>query len=93
VRLTIRDRRQVTLSAEICRALGVGVGDTLEVEVDEGVVTMRSTRASGRDALAELRRTVAESGVSEAELLESGRQIRKKVFRERYPQLAEKYGV
>ncbi len=40
-----------------------------------------------------LRRAIRESGVTEEDLLESGRQVREELFRERYPDLAKKYGI
>jgi hypothetical protein len=40
-----------------------------------------------------IRRALKDAGVTEDELLESGREISKEVFRERYPDLAAKHGV
>jgi hypothetical protein len=45
------------------------------------------------DALTELHRALKEAGVTEEELIESGKEVRKELFRETYPNLARKYGV
>jgi AbrB family looped-hinge helix DNA binding protein len=93
VRAVLRDRRQVTLPREVCEALGIKPGDGLELRVQDGAVIIRPGRVAALEALEELRRAIAESGVTEEELLESGRQIRDDLFREKYPDLAKKYGI
>lgn len=91
--VTIRARRQMTLPRQVCEALGVGPGDRLVLEVSDGVLIARPRQAAALDALRELQRAFAESGVTEKELLESGRQIRDELFREKYPELARKHGI
>ena len=91
--VTIRARRQMTLPRQVCEALGVGPGDRLVLEVSDGVLIARPRQAAALDALRELQRAFAESGVTEKELLESGRQIRDELFREKYPDLARKHGI
>ena len=93
MRAVLRDRRQVTLPREVCEALGIKPGDGLELRVQDGAVIIRPGRVAALEALEELRRAIAESGVTEEELLESGRQIRDDLFREKYPDLAKKYGI
>ncbi len=93
MRAVLRDRRQVTLPREVCEALGIKRGDRLEMQVQDGAVIIRPGRVAALEALEELRRAIAESGVTEEELLESGRQIRDDLFREKYPDLAKKYGI
>lgn len=92
-RATLRPRRQVTLPREVCEALEVREGDALVLSVAEGAVIVRPGKQLALQALEALRRAIAESGVTEEEMLESGRQIRDEVFRERYPELAKKYGI
>ena len=89
----IRERRQITLPREVCESLGVDVGDALEMELGEGVLILRPAPRSALDALSELRKAISAAGVAEDELLEEGRRVRTEVFRERYPELARKYGV
>ena len=91
--VTIRARRQMTLPRQVCEALGVGPGDRLVLEVSDGVLIVRPRQAAALDALRELQRAIAESGMTEKELLESGREIRDELFREKYPDLARKHGI
>ena len=91
--VTIRARRQMTLPRQVCEALGVGPGDRLVLEVSDGVLIARPRQAAALDALRELQRAFADSGVTEKELLESGREIRDELFREKYPELARKHGI
>lgn len=91
--IVIRPRRQMTLPRQVCEALGVGPGDRLVLEVTDGVLIARPGQAAALEALRELQRAFAESGVTERELLESGRQIRDELFREKYPDLARKHGI
>jgi AbrB family looped-hinge helix DNA binding protein len=93
VNAVLRDRRQVTIPRAVCEELGIRPGDRLELRVEDGTLIVRPGRVAALEALEELRRAIAESGVTEEELLESGRQIRDELFREKYPDLAEKYGV
>jgi AbrB family looped-hinge helix DNA binding protein len=93
MRITLRDKRQITLPAEICEALGIESGDSLEATVEGQSVTLKPSRKAALDALEEIRRSLQESGVTLEELLEGGREVRKEIFRETYPDLAEKYGI
>jgi len=93
VRITLRDKRQLTLPVEICEALGLKPGDSLDIRIEDGTLIAKPGRRAALDALTELRRAIAESGVSEKEMLAGLRDIRKELFRENYPELATKYGV
>jgi AbrB family looped-hinge helix DNA binding protein len=93
LKAVLRDRRQITIPRAVCEELGIRPGDRLELRMEDGALIIRPGRVAALEALEELRRAIAESGVTEEELLESGRQIRDELFRERYPDLAEKYGV
>jgi len=92
-RAVLRPRRQVTLPREVCEALDVQPGDGLVLTLAEGAVVVRARRQAALEALRALQRAMEESGVTEEELLESGRQVRDEIFRERYPELAKKYGL
>lgn len=85
-RATIRERRQITLPAEVCKELGLDVGDTVTLQLSDGALVMTPGRKSALNALAELHRIFAESGVTEEELQEDGRRIRAELTRQRYGQ-------
>ncbi len=91
--VTIRARRQMTLPRQVCEALGVGPGDRLVLEVSDGVLIARPRQVAALDALRALQQAFVESGVTEKELLESGREVRDELFREKYPDLARKHGI
>jgi AbrB family looped-hinge helix DNA binding protein len=93
MRIKVREKRQVTLPSVLLAALGVKAGDSLEAAIEDGKLTLRPARESALDALREIRKAFAESDVTLEELLESGRQVRKEIFRETYPELAEKYDI
>ena len=82
--VTLRPRRQLTLPSEVCEVLGVQVGDELELSVADGALLMRPKKAIALEALEEIRRAFAESGITEAELQAEGRRIREQIARERY---------
>ena len=89
----LRPRRQLTLPRAVCDALGLKPGDRLVLEVSDGILVARPGRQAALDALEALRKAFAESGVTEQEMLASGRKIRDELFREKYPDLAKKYGI
>ncbi len=84
VDVTLRPRRQLTLPAEVCDTLGVQVGDRLEISVTAGALFVRPKKAVALEALEEIRRAFAASGVTEEELQAEGRRIREQLSRERY---------
>lgn len=85
-RATIRERRQVTLPAEICRELDLDVGDTVTLELTDGALLLTPGPKRALDALAELHRIFAEAGVSEEELQDEGRRVRAELSSQRYGQ-------
>ena len=91
-RVTLRPRRQITLSRRVCDELGVKPGDRVVLEVADGAVVARPQRQVALEALQALRQAFAESGVTLEELLESGRQVREELFREKYGHLVQKRG-
>lgn len=78
-----RDKRQITLPAEICERLGLKVGDRLEVRLEGDTLIARPKKAVALEAL-ELRRVFAASGVSEQDLQAYARQVRERLSAERY---------
>ena len=93
MRVTLRDKRQITLPPDICEALGVRPGDSLDVRLVGKTAVIKPSRKAALDALKEIRRAIKESGVALEELLEGGREVRREILRETYPDLAKKYGI
>jgi len=87
--IVLRPRRQVTLPRAACEALGVKPGDRLVLEVRDGALLVRPGRRAALDALRAIQQAFAESGITEEELLEGGRQVREEIFHERYGHLVE----
>ena len=79
--VTLRPKRQLTLPAEVCEALGIEPGDLLELSVEGQVLTARPKKAKALDALREIRDSFARSGITEEELLKAGRGARRAVKR------------
>ena len=91
----IRRSAQITLPADICRALNVGDGDYLEAEVVEGGVLLRPVAAGKRAGalrrIDEARRTVRPTPEQaakpiedqEQEILEEVKEVRRAYAEER----------
>jgi antitoxin component of MazEF toxin-antitoxin module len=90
--MVLRPRRQVTLPRQVCEALGVKPGDRLVLEISDGVLIARPQRRAALDALRAIQQAFTESGITEEELLESGRQVREELFREKYGHLLQRKG-
>jgi AbrB family looped-hinge helix DNA binding protein len=84
--LILRERRQITLPAELCQKLGLQVGDRLEVRLDGNTLMVKPKKALALRALREIQAAFAASGITEEVLQESGRKIREEIFEERYAQ-------
>jgi len=81
---SLRPRRQITLPREVCRQLGVDIGDQLDLAVEDGVLIVTPSRKRALDALQEIQVAFARSGVGERELQRAARQARTELTRERY---------
>ena len=77
--VVVRPKRQVTLPKEICEQLGIAPGDTLEFNLEGSVLVARPKKARALDAVREIRAMFKASGITEAELQDSGREIRREV--------------
>jgi AbrB family looped-hinge helix DNA binding protein len=82
--VVLRPKRQVTLPREVCERLGIQPGDILEVTVEDCTLVARPRKAIALDALKEIQQAFKRSDVTEQELQEKGRQIRREVAREHY---------
>lgn len=54
-RAKVTGRHAITLPAELCRTLGIEVGDTVELEIRDGTVQLRPAREPRIYTLEELR--------------------------------------
>ena len=80
----LRPKRQVTIPREICELLGIEPGDVLELKVEDSMIIGRPKKNIALDSLREIHSALKRAGISEEELLESGREIRKELGRELY---------
>ena len=82
--VVLRPKRQVTLPREICEQLGIQPGDSLELTVEDSVLIARPKKKTSMEALKEIQQAFQRSGITEEELLETGRKVRQEVVREKY---------
>ncbi|MBI4304143.1 MAG: AbrB/MazE/SpoVT family DNA-binding domain-containing protein [Chloroflexi bacterium] len=81
---TIRPKRQITLPGEVCNALGVKIGDVLELTVEGSALVARPRKNAALDALKEIREAFKRSGIDQEQLQEIGDGVRSEVIRGRY---------
>ena len=80
----IQEKGQVTLPAKLRRKLGLKKGDLVAVtETEEGVLITPQEVIAMR-ALDRLGAMLREQGITLEELIESGREIRGQIIREKY---------
>lgn len=82
--VVLRPKRQVTLPKDVCDQLGIQPGDILEVTVEDCILIARPRKAVALEALKEIQQAFERSGVTEQELQEAGKRIRREVAGERY---------
>ena len=82
--VVLRPKRQITLPKEICKQLGVGPGDMLELSLEDSALVARPKKVAAVEALREIREAFDRSGITEDKLQETGRRVRQEVIRERY---------
>lgn len=80
----VQEKGQVTIPAEIRRKLGLKKGDLVAfIETDQGVL-ISPQEIVAMEALDRLGEMLKERGISLEELIESGREIRGEIAREKY---------
>jgi antitoxin PrlF len=85
----VQEKGQVTLPAEVRKRLGLKKGDLVAVvETPEGVLISRQEVLAAK-ALDRIGEVLREQGLSLEELIESGREVRGKLIKERYGDLGE----
>lgn len=82
--IMLRPRRQLTLPSEICEQLGLEVGSKLRVAVEGDRLVGWVVRNSALDALKEIRRLFQQSGLTEPELQQAGREVRERLTDSRH---------
>lgn len=81
---TLRPRRQVTLPGKVCEALGIVIGDRLELELlDDGVI-VRPKRSAALDTLREIQRAFAAADVPATDIEAEARRVRGQLSGRRY---------
>ncbi len=83
-RSTIRQRRQITLPADLCQEINLETGDSLEIELKDGSLVLTPSRKRALDALTAIRKAFQESGITEKELQRTAKEMRRKLVRQRY---------
>ena len=83
-RAVLRPRRQLTLPRDICRQLGIDIGDQVELSAEDGRLVVTPSRKLALDALAEIQGAFARSGITEEELQRAAKEARTELIRERY---------
>ena len=68
--LQIRPKRQATFPSSLLEALGVGVGDSLNITLEGKRAIIKPSKQATLDALKEIQKIFKESGVTEKEMLE-----------------------
>lgn len=80
----VQEKGQVTLPAAARRRLGIKKGDVVAVtETADGLLIVPQAVVAAND-IENMRRILAEEGFSLDDLIESGREIREELLREKY---------
>ena len=82
--IRVQEKGQVTLPTDIRRKLGLKKGDLVSVVETEGGVLITPQEAIATRALDEIGQVLREQGLSLEELMESGRDVRGKLLKEKY---------
>ena len=82
--VVLRPKRQVTLPREICDQLSIEPGDVLELTVEDSTLIAKPRKIVALEALNEIQEAFRRSGITDEELLKTGRRIRQEVAMERY---------
>ena len=80
----VQEKGQVTLPTEIRKKLGLKKGDLVAVTETDGGLLITPQEVVATRALDELGAALRERGVTLEDLIESGREIREELFKERY---------
>ena len=81
-RVSIRNRRQITLPADILNQLGLSVGDSLAIQIKRQELVMKPIREQAMDTLKAIQKVFQKTKINENELQKAGRNLRKKLSKE-----------
>lgn len=82
--VNIRDRRQITLPADVLSQLGLSVGDNLAIQVKEQKFVAKPVQEQAVDTLKAIQKIFQNSKISEGELQKAGQKLRRKLSEEIY---------
>ena len=86
----IQEKGQVTIPLEIRRKLKLRKGDFVTfIETENGVV-IKPAEVLAAETLDKIGKVLKEKGIDLDEMLESGREIRQEIYREKYAQETDK---
>ncbi|HLE49894.1 MAG TPA: AbrB/MazE/SpoVT family DNA-binding domain-containing protein [Patescibacteria group bacterium] len=80
--LDIRQRRQVTLPGELLAGLGLNQGDQLAVTLKGDQAVIKAKKQAALDALEQIQKAFADSGIKEEELQTEAIKQRKRLAKE-----------
>jgi len=80
----IRDRRQITLPASILQKLSLSIGDKLVFQIKNKMLVAKPIKSQALDTLKAIQKSFSKTGISELELQESGKDLRKQLVKEIY---------
>lgn len=80
----VQERGQVTLPSEIRRNLGLKKGDLVAVVQSSGGVLITPQQVIAMEALDRIGEELKKKGLTLEELIESGREIRGQILKEKY---------
>jgi len=92
--IRMRDRGRVTIPASLREKYGLEEGTELVLIEKEGRLVLYPSRwEQVEDLLDQIGEALRERGTTLSEVLEDSEDVREEVFRERYPDLAQKYDL
>jgi len=77
--ITIRQRRQITLPSLFINRFGLNIGDKLLMKLEGEEIKLEPIKTKTVDLLSKIQEVVKKSTLSEKEIQESGKKIRKKL--------------
>ena len=80
----VQERGQVTLPASVRRSLGIKKGDVVSVTVTDQGILITPQKVVAAELLDKIGSILRESGLTLDELIDSGREERAQILREKY---------